>query len=107
LQPYVVDVDHISSLQHVPKNELCIPIPPESDHSCNLEEILSHTCVVEVDPLSLPQPIYKYEVCIQIPLEPDHPCNIEEIEIVSKPSEISSPSNITIEPCYQLATSHT
>jgi hypothetical protein len=34
LQPYVVDVDLISSLQPIPKDEFCIPIPPESDHSC-------------------------------------------------------------------------
>jgi len=57
--------------------------------------------------VSLPQPIYKDELCIQIPPEPDHSCSLEEIETLSKPSEISSPSDVTTEPCYQLATPHT
>jgi hypothetical protein len=39
LQPYVVDVDPISSSQPVSKDELCIPIPPESDHSCDFVEV--------------------------------------------------------------------
>ncbi len=71
------------------------------------EESLSHTCVVELDLVSLPQPIYKEELYIQITVEPDHSCNHEEIETVSKPSEISSPSIISGEHCYQSATPHT
>jgi len=71
------------------------------------EESLSHTCVVDVDPVSLPQPIYKEECWRQIPSDPDHSCRLEEIEVVSKPSKISSPSSITIEPYYQLVAPHT
>ena len=36
---YVVDVDPISSLQPVHKNEFCIQIPSEFDEPCNLEVV--------------------------------------------------------------------
>jgi hypothetical protein len=39
LQPYIVDVDSISSSQPVPKDESCIPIPLESDHPSDFVEI--------------------------------------------------------------------
>jgi hypothetical protein len=40
LQPtYIVDVDSIALPQPIPKDELCIQIPFESDQPCNLEEI--------------------------------------------------------------------
>jgi hypothetical protein len=37
--PYVVDVDPIALPQPIPKDEICIQIPSESDHACDLEEI--------------------------------------------------------------------
>jgi hypothetical protein len=39
LQPYVVDVDLISSLHPVPKDEFCIPIHPELDNSSEFVEV--------------------------------------------------------------------
>jgi hypothetical protein len=35
----IVDVDLVSSPQPIHKDELCIQIPPEFDHPCNLEEV--------------------------------------------------------------------
>jgi hypothetical protein len=70
------------------------------------KEDLPSTCVVDVDLVSSPQPIHKDEICIQIPPEFDHPCNLEEVEIDSKPSQISLPSAITVEPCHQLVKPH-
>jgi hypothetical protein len=37
--PYVVDVDPIALPQPIPKDEICIQIPSESEHSYNLEEV--------------------------------------------------------------------
>jgi hypothetical protein len=70
------------------------------------EEDLPSACVVDVDLVSSPQPIHKDELCIEIPLEFDHPCNLEEVETDSKPSLISSPSVVTVEPCHQLVKPH-
>jgi hypothetical protein len=39
LQPYIVDVDSISSSHLVPKDESCIPIPLEYDHPYDFVEI--------------------------------------------------------------------
>jgi hypothetical protein len=37
--PYVVDVDPIALPQPIPKDEICIQIPSESEHSYKLEEV--------------------------------------------------------------------
>jgi hypothetical protein len=37
--PYVLDVDPIALPQPIPKDEICIQIPSESEHAYNLEEV--------------------------------------------------------------------
>jgi hypothetical protein len=61
---------------------------------------LPSASVVDVDLVSSPQPIHKDELCIEFPLEFDHPCNLEEVETDSKPSLISSPSAVIVEPFH-------
>jgi hypothetical protein len=70
------------------------------------EEDMPSSCVVDVDLVSSPQPIHKSEICIGFPLEIDHPCNLEGVENDSKPSQISLPSVITVEPSHLLVKSH-
>jgi hypothetical protein len=65
------------------------------------EEDMPSSCVVDVDFVSSPQPIHKDELCIEIPPEFDQPCNLEEVETDSKPSQISSPSVVSVEPFHQ------
>jgi hypothetical protein len=66
------------------------------------EEYMPSTCVVDVDLIPSPQPIHKDELCIKIPHEIDRPCKLEEVGTDSQPSQISSSSAITFEPCQQL-----
>jgi hypothetical protein len=54
------------------------------------EEDLPSAFVVDVDLIPSPQPIHKDELCIEIPHE------------IDRPSQVSSPSVVTVEPCHQL-----
>jgi hypothetical protein len=60
------------------------------------EENLHPACIVEVGPEPSFQPIEKNEVYISILPESNQPCNHESDEVDSNPSEISSPSVITL-----------
>jgi hypothetical protein len=70
------------------------------------EEDLPSACVVDVGLESSFQPIEKDEVYIEIPPEINQPCNHESDEVDSKPSQISSPSAITVESFHQLVKPH-
>ena len=70
------------------------------------KEDMHSSCVVDADLVSSPQPIHKSEICIGFPLEIDQPYNLLGVENDSKPSQISLPSVITIEPIHILVKPH-
>jgi hypothetical protein len=70
------------------------------------EDDMTSSCIVNVDLVSSPQPIHTSEICIGFPLEFDHPSNLEGVEHDSKPSHISLPYTIYVEPSHLLVKSH-
>jgi hypothetical protein len=71
--PCVVDVNSISLPQPIPKDEFCIQIPSESEHSCNLEEVELVSKPVQI---SAPLAIIS-EPCQQLTISHDQPTTFQ------------------------------
>jgi hypothetical protein len=84
---YVVYVDLVSSPQPIHKDELCIQIPPEFDHPCNLEEVAtdSNPSLISSPPDVIIEP------CHQLVKPHIHPTSFQTriIDNIFKPLRLS------------------